>query len=155
IRFNTQVNLKRGRHDFVVYHLNTGLDCRLSIGWRAPGAAKVDVIPQEAFGATPRGIVGALEEIKKPMTADFTTDYRGEFFLADRYLHRIRFSAQAPKSVSNLQYEWEFGDGQTGSGSVVEHVFLDGGTYPIRCTFHVGQNSDSQTTKLIVTRNYE
>src|SRR5439155_6534738 len=41
------------------------------------------------------------------------------------------------------------------SGSVVEHVFLDGGTFPIRCTFRIGGNSDSQTTKFIVSRNYE
>src|SRR5207247_3523976 len=44
---------------------------------------------------------------------------------------------------------------QTGSGSVIEHVFLDGGTFPIRCTFRIGPNSDSQTTKFIVTRNYD
>jgi hypothetical protein len=155
IRFSTKINLTRGRHEFVVYHLNTGIDCRLSIGWRPPGAAKVDVIPQEAFGATPRGVVGALEEVKKPMTADFTAEYRGEFFLADRYLHRYKFSAQIPKSAGTVQYEWDFGDGQTGSGSVVEHVFLDSGTYPIRCTYRIGPNSDSQTTKFIVTRNYD
>jgi predicted negative regulator of RcsB-dependent stress response len=119
-----------------------------------PGAAKVDIIPQEAFGATPRGVVGALEEFKKTMTADFTADYRGEFFLANRYLHRYRFSA-VTKNLNSVQCDWDFGDGQTATGNVVEHVFLDGGTFPIRCTFKIGANSDSQTTKFIVTRNYD
>ncbi len=155
IRFNTQLRLTRGRHDFVVYHLNTGLDFRVSVGWRVPGYPKVDVISQEAFGATPRGVVGRLEEFEKPMTADFQAENRGEFFVADKYCHRYRLSARAPENLSNVEYDWDFGDGQTGTGSVVDHVFLDSGTFPIRCTFRIGANSDAQTTKFIVMRNYE
>ena len=155
IRFNKQITLKRGRHEFVVYHLNTGLDFRLSIAWRIPGLPKVEIIPQEAFGATPQGVIGALEQFNKPLTADFSADYRGEFFLADRYQHRYRFNARSPANLNNVQYEWDFGDGQMGTGSVVEHVFLDSRTYPITCTFRIGANSDTQTTRFIVTRNYD
>ena len=155
IRFNTTLHLARGQHAFVVYHLNTGIDFRVSIGWRVPGLPKVDVIPIEPFGAVPRGVVGALEEIKKPMTADFTAENRGEFFVADHYLLRCRFSAQIPKNLNSVEYEWDFGDGQTASGSLVDHVFLDPGTYPVKCTFHLGANSDSQTSRFIVSRDYE
>ena len=43
----------------------------------------------------------------------------------------------------------------TGTGSVVDHVFLDSGTFPIRCTFSHRRNRYAQTTKFIVMRNYE
>ena len=153
IRFNAKINLTRGRHDFVAYHYNGGGDGRFSIAWKVPSSAKFDVIARESFGISPRAVPGSLEELKKTLTADFTTEYLGECFYDNHYSHRIRLSARPPKASGTFSCEWDFGDGQTSRDKSPEHVFLTDGVYPVRLTTRIGNNSNSQTIRISVTRD--
>ncbi len=153
-RFNKTVTLQRGRHDFTLYHLNTGGDMRISLGWKRPDTAKIDIIEAEQFGRCLVGKPGPLDEIRKTLTADFRLDYLGECYFADGYSHRYRLTAIPPASGVKFTCEWDFGDGQTHAGSSVEHVYLTRGVYPVRLTMRIGGNSDTQTTRISVSRQF-
>src|SRR6185437_7495312 len=128
-----KVRLKRGRHDFVLYQINTGLG-RLTLAWARPDMRGFIVIPRTTFGIYARGIAGAMEEFRKPAVADFALRYEAECFYADGYAHRYKFLAREPKGGAKATYEWDFGDGQTGDGDDADHVYLTDGTYPVKLT---------------------
>jgi PKD repeat protein len=48
-------------------------------------------------------------------------------------------------------YQWDFGDGSTGQGSSVEHLFRPGGTYSVTLTVSEGGRTDS-TSRLVRVR---
>src|SRR6202041_3304130 len=65
------VNLKKGRHDFILSNVNTGGPMAFSIVWQKPNTTEFELIPKEAFGQVHHDDVGALEEAHKILTADF------------------------------------------------------------------------------------
>lgn len=152
-RYNGTISLTRGRHKFTFYHINFAGPGWLTVGWKRPDSQEFAPILRDSIGAFFTGTPGPLEEFRKPMTADFSLAYKGEFFFADRYLHRYEFTAAdiRPRAV----YQWDFGDGQTAQGEKVNHVYLDDGIYPIRLTMTIGGNSDEQTTRMMVRRDFE
>lgn len=153
-RFTANANLKKGRHDIAFYHVNiAGADGLVSVAWRKPGASGFELLPADAFGKLFVATPGAMEENRKTLTADFKVEYLGETFFAGNYGHRFRFSANVPKTQPP-HYEWDFGDGQTGEGNLIEHVYLTHGVYPVKVTARIASNNDSQTTKLSVARDY-
>jgi hypothetical protein len=133
--FQAKVQLKRGRHDFVLYHLNTNGDGRFTVAWSRPDTRMFEAIPRASFGIFARGIPGAME---------------------DGYSHRYKFAAREPKAAARATYDWDFGDGQTATGtsSEIEHVYLTDGIYPVKMTVHVGINNDTTTNKLMVERDW-
>jgi PKD repeat protein len=152
-RHRVTINLKKGRHDFILYNVNTGQAMGFSIVWQKPNTSNFELIPKEAFGKVQHADAGALEELHKVLTADYDVAYLGECFFAGEYSHRYRFTAHAAPS-SDAKYEWDFGDGQTATGQKMEHVFVLKGEYPIKLTVRIGGNSDSQTNKLVVDRDW-
>src|SRR5436305_13464518 len=92
-RCRATVTLEQGRHDFVLYHANTGGDGRVTVGWQRPDANAFDVIPREAFGMCYAGQVGAMEAQGKSLLADFTATQVRECFVADRYTFRYHFAS--------------------------------------------------------------
>jgi hypothetical protein len=157
VRNNTTVRLTRGKHEFVFYHVKVGGgDARLSVAWRPPSAKAVEVIPRDTFGVVPRAMVGPLEDAKKTLVADFKIEYLGECFYEDHYSHRYKLSVVQPKSIAaQVMAEWNFGDGQTSTARETEHVYLADGAYPVRLTVKVGNNSDTETTAIVVGRDIE
>lgn len=151
IRFNSKINLTRGQHDFVVYHADFGGETRLSVGWQRPDQSEVSVIPKDAFGLLYPADVGALEHNKQRLVADFTVEYLGETFFENDFAHRVRFTAPETRGVT---YEWDLGDGVRGRGASVEHVYLRGGVFPVRLVAKSSQQSDTQTTRIHIARDY-
>jgi PKD repeat protein len=152
-RYHTTIHLNRGQHDFLLYHVNTGGDMRFTVGWQRPDMAKVDVISRDSFGVVFGTQIGALEQHDKTFLASFSVEQLGECFFADRYSFRYRFAAESVAD-SPIKYRWDFGDGQTSTGAQLDHVYLSSGVYPVRLTATVGGNSDTQTSKIVVERNY-
>lgn len=150
-RFNGKINLTRGQHDFVLYHADFGGEFRLSIGWQRPDQSSIEVIPRDAFGLLYPAEVGALEHSGQRLVADFTAEYLGETFFDNDFAHRVRFSAPETRGVS---YEWNFGDGVRGRGASIEHVYLRGGVYPVRLVAKSNQQSDTQSTRLHIARDF-
>jgi hypothetical protein len=58
-------------------------------------------------------------------------------------------SCTTPSTV--MAYQWDFGDGSTGQGSSVEHLFRPGGTYSVTLTVSEGGRTDS-TSRLVRVR---
>ena len=154
IRFNGKTNLTRGPHEIVIYHVDVGQDWRLSLGWKRPDMQKIDVVSRDALGYPFFGEAGPLEENKKTLIADFTAQYLGETWYADRISHRYRFNAVAPKA-EGAKYTWDFGDGQTATDVKVDHVYLNAGVYPVKLTVQIGGNSDTRTNRFVVARQFE
>jgi PKD repeat protein len=154
IRYHASIQLLRGRHDFMLYHVNAGADGRFTVGWKTPSSPRVDVIGRESFGTCFGSVVGVMEERGKVLVADYSVAQLGECFYSDRYSFRYHFTGQA-KAEAAIKYDWDFGDGQTSHQADVDHVYLTDGIYPVRLTAHIGPNSDTQTSKIVVGRNYE
>lgn len=150
-RFNGTIDLTRGQHDFTVYLANFGGDCRLNVGWRTPGTAKMQTMERGAFGYIFGGVIGPMEQTGKRLVADFQPQYMGECFFSNEYAHRIRFTAA---EVRGGEYEWSFGDGQTARGQQVDHVYLTGGVFPVKITVKTKEAQDTQTTELQVQRDF-
>jgi serine protease AprX len=61
-----------------------------------------------------------------------------------------RFTASATDADGDtLRYQWDFGDGSTGAGAMVEHVYTSAGTYTAVVT--VSDGTDSVTDSVTVT----
>ncbi|HSV14330.1 MAG TPA: PKD domain-containing protein [Tepidisphaeraceae bacterium] len=154
VRYNAAVHLSRGRHELLLYHLNTGGDGRVAVAWQRPDNGKFELIPREAFGICYGCQVGQLEQQGRSLLADFAAEQIGECFVADHYSFRYHFKAHS-RAASPLKYEWDFGDGQTATQPDVDHVFLDADVLPVRLTVRVGPNSDTQTIRLPISRLWD
>jgi PKD repeat protein len=159
VRINAKHALTKGKHAILLYHVNTGGPMSLSVAWLPPGlpptANNWSIVDRTALGAPLRSQAGAMEELRKTLTADFDIDREGECFFAEGYSQRYRFAAYPPKVAAKLTYDWDFGDGQTSNVPETQHVFLTDGNYPVKLTVHAGVNSDTQTIRLAVSRDYE
>ena len=153
IRFNKTAQLKKGPHALEYYHLDFGGDWRFTIGWRGPGADKVDVMSADAVGRYTKSKVGPLEQLHKETVADFSTDSLGECMVEDRSSYRLRFIAPVPDGATNVRITWDFGDGQTGVGTKLDHVYLSPGTYAVKVSLQTLQGSDTRTQKIVVNRD--
>jgi hypothetical protein len=153
IRYHTTVNLTRGRHDLMVYHVNKAGIGYVSLGWRPPGEEKVQVINRESFGICYSGLVGPMEQRNKTLIADFAVNQVTECFFGDGYSFRYRFSAKG-KVAKPDRFLWDFGDGQTATLAEVDHVYLTSGVYAVKLTGWIGENSDTQVCRVAVDRNY-
>ncbi len=163
IRFNATIHLARGRHDFTMYHLSYGSEFIISVGWKPPDAQKVQIINRENFGICARGRPGPLQEIKKDLTADFDVQNVAECFEHDpstrepergNYSQLLRFTAGSVPAGSNLQIDWDFGDGQGAKGQAIDHVFLTPGVYPVRIEYRINSTVvDTQTNRILVERD--
>jgi PKD repeat protein len=153
IRYNAAVHLSRGRHDLRVYHVNFAGPGYVSLGWRRPDTAKVEVISRESFGICYSGLVGPMEEHNKTLVADFIPTQESECFFNDSYSYRYSFNSRAKATVAT-RYHWDFGDGQSSDENEPDHVYLVDGIYAVKMTATAGGNSDTQTCMLAVSRNY-
>lgn len=154
IRFNTKIDLKRGRHEVAVTYVCGEGELLLSVACQRPDQAKPELIGRECLGQLGQCTVGPLEEHGKTLTADFKSEYAAECFYANHFSYRYQFTGDAPKAIlQGAKYEWDFGDGQTAAGGVVNHVYLTDGDYPVKLTVRLGGNSDTQTTSFPARRD--
>ncbi len=66
---------------------------------------------------------------------------------------QINFSANV-LSASNIQsYNWDFGDGQTGSGKDVSHLYNTAGTFNVSVTVTDDANQTASATKAVTIKN--
>jgi hypothetical protein len=155
-RYHATIHLTRGPHDIMVYHVNKASQAYVSLGWRPPSAAKVSIINRESFGICYSGLVGLMEQHGKTLVADFISNQAGECFFNDSYSFRYHFTTtgRGGKIQPGAKFEWNFGDGQFSNEPEVDHVYLTDGIYPVKLVEHIGENSDAQTCRLAVSRNY-
>ncbi|MBV8780080.1 MAG: hypothetical protein JO353_01670 [Phycisphaerae bacterium] len=161
-RFNKTINLTRGRHAFLMYHANYSAQMIVSLGWKPPDAAKVQIIGPETFGICPRAEVGPLEQIKQSLVPDFTVENVAETFEHQpgarppemgNYSQLFRFKAIVPNGNSAIRIRWDFGDGQSAIGSNQDHVFMTPGVCAVKLTYRLGETTQTQTNRVLVERD--
>ena len=119
-----------------------------TIGILAGTAAGAGVTALVITGDEPISSSGDIEN-PEALRACFTPDSipdidSGETILFDA-------SCTSPSTVTD--YRWDFGDGTTGQGSSVEHLFTPGGIYTVTLTVSEGQRTDntSRVVRVIAT----
>ena len=152
-RYHGTAHLTRGRHDLMAYHINMGGEAYISVGWKQPQSPKFEIINRESFGICYSGLVGPMEQHEKTLIADFSATQTGECFANNSYSFCYHFISKAKVGVP-IKLHWDFGDGQTSDQKELDHVYLFDGTYTIKLIATAGPNSDTQTCKLAVERNY-
>jgi len=153
-KYTSSVRLSKGLHKLTYYHVNVGGHGGAVAAWQPPGQARITVIPPEAFAPVFEAKLGSLQRAGRRLLADFLWQHEDEAFVGDRYIYRYRFEAKPPSPDGTFRYVWDFGDGTSASEPAVEHVFLAGGTYPVRLTVHRGRNSATIVNRVYVTRDW-
>jgi len=155
-RFQERTYLDRGWHEFTLYHVNFGGEGPFAVYWRRPDMQQLQPIGRESFGLVALAEPGALEEVNRQLTADFTPRYQAECFYGGHYSYRYQFALNtAFPQADRVKCTWDFGDGQTAEGQEVEHVYLTGSVYNVTVSVLAGGLSDKQSFQLAVNRDYE
>lgn len=88
------------------------------------------------------GTFSSQLNVRQYPTANFTYTPSLPFYV--NQVVTFNASASAPNGGSIVTYSWNFGDGNTGQGAVVNHAYLDYGTYIVNLTVtNSGQLSNS------------
>ncbi len=152
-RNHGSITLSRGPHDLLIYHVNTGADGLFLAAWKTPNSHIFQRIGRQEIAPFHTSVAEPLQENRQPLTADFLSQYMGETFFAGDYSYHYKFTAH--EYGSGAEYDWDFGDGQTASGLMVDHVYLTLGIYSVKVTVQSGILADSQTTEFGVGRLWE
>ncbi len=131
---NAAVQLTAGLHYVEYYHEEVSLGQMAFLGWRPPGAAAFDAIPESIFTAPHQAAVTRYESptgalpVFEPVIA--SSVWPAPHIRSDGQYTLCRFAAQ-PAGGS---FQWDFGDGQQATGPEVEHLYLSVGTTKVTLT---------------------
>jgi RHS repeat-associated protein len=70
-------------------------------------------------------------------------------------VYKARFDASSSTDADGtiLEYSWEFGDGQTGTGALAEHIYAAGGTYLVKLTVKDNKQGLGAATQSLVLQD--
>ncbi len=152
IRHQGKAVLKRGLHNFAMYHVNLQGKGGAVAAWKTPASRAFRILLDKNFLPIVRGYLGTLEKKDNRFTADFI--YKPEEFanMQKATLHKFQFIALTGRrrNIPGEKYIWDFGDGQVALGREVEHVFLHEGIFPVTLQRTVGRSSDTIVNKIFI-----
>lgn len=134
---NAAVELTAGWHYIEYYHEEVALQQMAFLGWSPPGAPqeRFDAIPEAAFPAPHAGNVAYESRAGRAIRFEPTiVDTLWPQSRHDGQFTRVKFSVDERKGDAAPSYRWDFGDGQTGTGADVDHLYLTLGTYQVKLT---------------------
>lgn len=140
---NAAVELTAGWHYVEYYHEEVALQQMAFLGWSRPGAPeeRFDAIPEAAVPAPHEGI--ATYESRAGRAIRFEPAIVDTLWPQSRHegqFTRVKFSVDGRmddavnRGDAAPTYHWDFGDGQTGRGPEVDHLYLTLGTYKVKLT---------------------
>ncbi|MCD4656987.1 MAG: PKD domain-containing protein [Planctomycetes bacterium] len=136
------VKLSKGKHRFDYYHVESTADQACVAGWRLPSKINDELeqgetflIPPRYFGGFVEGVTKKLEIKGQKIVVDFTHIPLSDLYMSESdaivKLHCTARIHGAKNIVGKYEFEWDFGNGNTGTGSQATHVFLTGGIYEV------------------------
>jgi tetratricopeptide (TPR) repeat protein len=135
-KIGTNVELKAGVHPIEVHHVlgnNPDAVGTMSLLWKTPDANTWALVPPTQFVRALYALPSALEEAKKAPAACFCYGIDDTLQSGPTTAYLVRFEADGTiKDTDRLL--WDFGDGVTGSGRSVHHVFFKPGNYKVTLT---------------------
>lgn len=141
------VQLSAGAHKFDYYHAAAGPEAVMAVAWEVSPKevkpAKPQHIPSELFRAEAIGRLPAewLTTRTARLVPDFQANLTGSVPLPDEEIPLVgaEFVDVSPRALTMKgKLIWDFGDGQTGEGSKVQHVYLHPGTYQVKLSIRYG-----------------
>ena len=122
--------LKAGIHKFLYVHFSYGNARRCEAAWMPPGKDWWEIIPPSAFPMPLDAQVYQTEEYRQTLCADFTYQPQTYLEVADARMVGLQFASVSSAGESVVSgYEWDFGDGQTGTDARPAHIYLAPGLY--------------------------
>ncbi len=138
-RLRGSLKLDKGTHTFDYWHAASGTAATMVAAWQPPRAKQPALIPAEVFDSAHIVRLPALEleHRQQGKVPYFTPRIVGEVVLpnSDSPLVQVRFEDIASRGLTRgANVEWEFGDGQTSSGTSPQHVYMRPGVYTVTMT---------------------
>ena len=128
-----KVDLKPGIHDFEVHHaVSDRPDANgvCALLWSPPGETKFTYMPYTAVAHPLYARAAALEKPGGECPGLFVAGLDDVLELPGIKLLLVRFEAQGP-AKDDADFTWDFGDGTTGTGRSVTHVYFKESDYAI------------------------
>jgi tetratricopeptide (TPR) repeat protein len=125
------VNLKVGVHPFEVHHVvgdNRSGRGRCTLHWMPPAEKKFAFVPRTEFVQPIHARVADIEGAEGNRAAAFAYGNDDLLSAGGTRLYLVRFEAQG-RYKNDRALRWDFGDGTTGTGCSVTHVYFKGGDY--------------------------
>lgn len=129
----TDVELKAGAHSFEVHHIvgnNPSAVGYCALLWMPPEQKHWSFVPSTAFVPALVAEVAALEEARGASAATFAFGVDDSLTTAGVTIYLVRFEAQGNLKDGD-RLVWDFGDGTTGTGRSMTHIYFKGGSYPV------------------------
>ena len=133
---NETVELAAGLHYLEYYHEEVMLKQVAFLGWSPPGApaGHFSAIPESVY-TKPHPATVVAYETRQGKQPRFEPDLVDSIWPGDRHEGQytrvaLRVSNAAAFSQS-ARFQWQFGDGQSATGTEVEHVYLSLGDYTV------------------------
>jgi len=178
-RFEVVRAMKPGLHKFAYYHAQAIDRAAAVAAWIPPWKIKkppppdgrrnraarmqwmkrnkFEVIPASAFPPVAKGVLKDYAIRGSKLAPDFAAENVGEVMVGGDYIQRLKFTDTSPRvrGYAVVTQRWDFGDGNTMTGSPVEHVYLRDGDYKVTLTLATAAHHFSVTQTVHVTRNWE
>jgi outer membrane protein OmpA-like peptidoglycan-associated protein len=138
-----------------------GLNFRLSDRFSFFAETKWDIVTDdeamdELSGDTGFDVMGYISGGLRMNLRPSIRPVRGLFFTGSEDVHvgdEIEFSAMVGERVSEpVRYSWTFGDGRSGEGKNVSHVYMNPGAYEVTVIASNPVSSQSQSMRVNVSR---
>lgn len=133
---NETVELTAGLHYLEYYHEEVMLKQVAFLGWSPPGApaGHFSAIPESVY-TKPHSAAVAVYETRQGQQPRFEPDLIDSIWPGDRHegqYTRVAFRLSNASAFSqSARFQWQFGDGQSATGTEVEHVYLSLGDYNV------------------------
>lgn len=142
---NAVVELTEGFHYIEYYQEEVMLQQMAFLGWRPLASdGPFSAIPESVYTA-PHAAVIMRYESHGGMLAAFEPEILDSIWPVQRHegqYTRLQFKvATASAQAGDATCKWDFGDGQTATGSSIEHVYVKLGRYPVTLTITGPQGS--------------
>lgn len=137
VRFGTEIELAAGVHPIEVHHVignNPAATGACMLLWLPPTAnARWGVVPRSAFVQSLYAHVGGIEQASGAAIGTIGFGVEDTLDSGDVELYLTRFEAQGA-FADDTPVTWDFGDGTTGTGRSVRHVYFRNGPYKVSLT---------------------
>jgi tetratricopeptide (TPR) repeat protein len=136
---NALVELTAGLHYVEYYHEEVTLQQVAFLGWRPSGdKGEFSGIPDEIF-TRPHAASVVAYETPQGAALRFEPEIVDSIWPIQRHegqYTRVRFQPSPASGIpENAIGKWDFGDGQTGTGRAIDHVYLRLGKYTVTAQF--------------------
>ncbi len=131
----TLIDLTVGIHPFEIHHVvgnNQASFGYCAFFWIPPGVKAWTYVPADAFA---QGMYATVADVQESTGAPIATIGAGVddvLVTISQTLYLERFEAQGATSGADSQIVWDFGDGTSGVGKSISHVYFKDGPYVVK-----------------------